>query len=87
MRSVRTEFVGGPLDGRSLPVLVGPTGRPPKRYEVPVPDDEGGVREVLVYRLEPAGYGKRLGLPRGWRYVHEPEGRPARGPRWPWSRA
>ncbi len=64
--------MGGPLDGRVLPVLVGPTGRPPKRYEVPVP--RPGGRTVLVYRLEPAAVGRRLALPRGWRYVYDPEG-------------
>lgn len=87
MRSEETLFVGGPLDGRVLPVLTGVAGRPPKSYEVPVPaTEEGGAETVHVYRLEPAAYTRRLGLPRGWRYVHEPEGRPRGGPRWPWSR-
>lgn len=74
MRSAQTPFTGGPLDGRTLPVLLGPTGRPPKTYEVPVPQG-GGRRTVLVYRLEPAAVG-RLGLPRGWRYVYDPAGLP-----------
>lgn len=88
MRSEETPFEGGPLDGRVLPVLVGPTGRPPKRYEVPVPAREGSHgsedsadqqrgegRTVLVYLLEPAAAG-RLGLPRCWRYVYAPEAQP-----------
>ncbi|MBB1254935.1 hypothetical protein [Streptomyces alkaliterrae] len=85
MRSEDTAFVGGPLDGRVLPVLLGPTGRPPKFYEVPVPSADGGEPVVYVYRLEVAGVSKRLGLPRGWQYVYEPEGRPRRV-RWPWSK-
>lgn len=85
MRSEETSFVGGPLDGRVLSVLLGTTGRPPKHYEVPVPDPEGGKPTVHVYRLEPAGFSKRLGLPRGWKYVYEPEGR-KRQFRWPWSK-
>jgi hypothetical protein len=35
---------------------------------------------VHVYRLEPASYTRRLGIPRGWRYVHEPDAGPRRGP-------
>ncbi|HWM35970.1 MAG TPA: hypothetical protein VNS49_02480 [Streptomyces sp.] len=87
MRSEETVFVGGPMDGRVLPVLVGVNGRPPKNYEVPVPAPETGRATVHVYRLEPAGYSRRLRLPRGWRYVHEPDGRPRGKPRWPWSRS
>ncbi|OEV05788.1 hypothetical protein [Streptomyces oceani] len=86
MRSEDTLFSGGPLDGRVLPVLVGPTGRPPKSYEVPVPSPDGGPGVVHVYRLEPAAVTRRLRLPRGWRYVHDPDGRPAGGLKWPWSR-
>lgn len=87
MRSEETTFEGGPLDGRVLPVLVGPTGRPPKSYEVPVPAEDAGVPDTVhVYRLEPAGFSRRLGLPRGWKYVYEPEGRPGGGPKWPWRR-
>lgn len=73
------------MDGRSLPVLLGPTGRPPKRYEIPVPDADGGAPLVYVYVLEPAGM-NRLGLPRGWKYVYDPDGGPRRGVKWPWSR-
>ncbi|GAA1900906.1 hypothetical protein GCM10009716_08500 [Streptomyces sodiiphilus] len=86
MRSEDTPFIGGPLDGRVLPVLVGPTGRPPKTYQVPVPGDDGRTGTVHVYRLEPAGHTPRLGLPRGWRYRYEPGAAPRGGPRWPWSR-
>lgn len=79
-------FVGGPLDGRSLPVLLGPTGKPPPVYEVPVPGPDGEPATVHVYAREPAGHTRRLGLPRGWRYVYAPDAGPRRGPRWPWSR-
>lgn len=80
--------MGGPLDGRVLPVLLGPTGRPPKTYEVPVPGSGGGTADgtVYVYRLEPAALTPRLRLPRGWKYVHDPDGRPRGGLKWPWSR-
>ncbi|RMI39663.1 hypothetical protein [Streptomyces triticirhizae] len=78
MRAVETPFVGGPLDGESLPVLVGATGRPPKVYEVPVPDGAGGLSAVHVYHLEPAGHTRRLRLPKGWRYVHAPDAVPSR---------
>ncbi|MEE1927603.1 hypothetical protein V1J52_05265 [Streptomyces sp. TRM 70351] len=84
MRSEETVFVGGPMDGRVLDVLLGVTGRPPGRYEIPVPDPAGGPPTVHVYRLEAAAV-SRLGMPRGWRYVHDPEGRRG-GPRWPWRR-
>ncbi len=101
MRSEDTVFVGGPLDGRVLPVLVGATGRPPKTYEVPVPgsgggggggrsgggDGDGDGDTVHVYRLEPASYTRRLNLPRGWKYVYAPEARAGAGrPKWPWTR-
>lgn len=86
MRSEDIPFEGGPLDGRTLPVLLGATGRPPKRYEVPVPDAAGGPRTVLVYRLEAAGHSSRLGLESGWKYVHDPAGRRAGGLKWPWPK-
>lgn len=85
MRSEDTHFVGGPLDGRVLPVLLGATGRPPAYYEVPVPDPEGGQPTTYVYRLEAASVTKHFGLPRTWRYVYEPDGKPRRF-RWPWSK-
>lgn len=86
MRSEETLFVGGPMDGTVLPVLVGATGRPPKTYEVPVPADDDEPAAVHVYRLEPATRTPKLGLPRGWHYVHEPGAAPRGKPKWPWSR-
>lgn len=88
MRGERTAFVGGPLDGRVLKVLVGANGRPPKRYEVPVPDAAGGPTAVHVYVLEAARVTPRLGLPRDWRYVHAPGAprRTALRDRLPWPR-
>ncbi|MEV0254269.1 hypothetical protein AB0H82_08325 [Streptomyces sp. NPDC050732] len=79
MKSEDTPFVGGPLDGRVLPVLVGPTGHPPKTYRVPVPDDAGGPPTVLVYRRTPARPGK-------WQYEFDPEGDKGGGLKWPWSK-
>ncbi|MGP4004558.1 hypothetical protein [Streptomyces sp. 8N706] len=87
MRSEETPFVGGPLDGRVLPVLVGIMGHPPKVYEVPVPAPDGGEPTVHIYLRVPAGHSKRLGLQRGWRYAYAPEGRPSSGGlKWPWSK-
>ncbi|MHC0433486.1 hypothetical protein ACX6XY_25455 [Streptomyces sp. O3] len=86
MKSEDTPFVGGPLDGRVLPVLTGLTGHPPKVYEVPVPDPDGGKPTVLVYRRVPAGHSRRLGLARGWMYAYDPEGEPSGGPKWPWTK-
>ncbi|WP_441246378.1 hypothetical protein [Kitasatospora sp. McL0602] len=50
MRSAETEFIGGPLDGRVLDVLLTPLSNVPKVYRVPVPahGDVPGV--TLVYR-------------------------------------
>ncbi len=88
VKSEETPFEGGPMDGRVLPVLLGPTGQPPKTYRIPVPDSAGGPPTVLVYRRAPRGHGKRLGLPTGWKYVFDPEGGEKRGfrERLPWSR-
>ncbi|MEU2021031.1 hypothetical protein ABZ565_02440 [Streptomyces sp. NPDC016469] len=86
MRSENTAFVGGPLDGRVLPVLTGATGHPPKWYEVPVPDAAGGPPTVHAYRRAPAGHTKRLGIQRGWIYAYAPGGRERNRPRWPWSK-
>ncbi|WP_050494538.1 hypothetical protein [Streptomyces californicus] len=63
MKSENTPFRGGPLDGRVLPILLGPTGHPPKWYEVPVPSPDGGPATVYAYQRVPAGYTRRLGLP------------------------
>ncbi|THA33555.1 hypothetical protein E6R18_09735 [Streptomyces sp. A1277] len=86
MRSENTAFVGGPLDGRVLPVLTGATGHPPKWYEVPVPAADGGPATVYAYRRAPAGYSKRLRLQQGWVYEYVPEGRAPHRPKWPWSK-
>ncbi|MGW4201193.1 hypothetical protein [Streptomyces sp. NPDC004726] len=86
MRSENAPFIGGPLDGRTLPVLVGPTGHPPKWYEIPVPNDDGTPPTVHAYRRVPTGYTKRLGLQRGWRYEYAPQGRERRELKWPWSK-
>lgn len=73
------------MDGRVLPVLVGPTGQPPKTYRIPVPDAAGGPPTVLVYRRAPRGHSK-LGVPRGWKYEYDPEGRAGGRLKWPWSK-
>ncbi|MFJ6811222.1 hypothetical protein ACIQRK_35395 [Streptomyces anulatus] len=86
MKSENTPFRGGPLDGRVLPILLGPTGHPPKWYEVPVPSPDGGPATVYTYQRVPAGYTKRLGLQRGWVYEYAPGGREQRTLKWPWSR-
>ncbi|MET8245745.1 hypothetical protein ABZV31_15770 [Streptomyces sp. NPDC005202] len=91
MKSEDTPFEGGPMDGRVLPVLLGPTGHPPKTYRIPVPDAAGGPPTVLVYRRVPRGHSKRLGLHQGWKYEFATEGDSGAGKkgtrlRWPWSR-
>lgn len=86
MKSQDTPFVGGPLDGRVLPVLLGPTGHPPKTYRVPVPDAAGGPPAVLVYRRVQAGPAGRFGLHPGWKYEYDPEGDSGARLRWPWSK-
>lgn len=77
------------MDGRTLPVLVDATGRPPARYEIPVPGEAGAPETVHVYRREPGPAG-RLGLPRGWVYAYDAdagEAQPGAGrPKWPWKR-
>ncbi|AVH56521.1 MULTISPECIES: hypothetical protein [Streptomyces] len=86
MKSEDTPFVGGPLDGRVLPVLLGLTGHPPKTYRVPVPDADGGPATVLVYRRVQSGRSRTLGLHQGWKYEYDPEGDTGRGLKWPWSK-
>ncbi|MFD9909673.1 hypothetical protein [Streptomyces sp. NPDC059063] len=90
MKSEDTPFVGGPLDGRVLPVLVGPTGHPPKVYRVPVPGADGEEPTVLVYRRVPKAAAKRLGFHPGWRYEYAPDAEPNEGTlrnlKWPWSK-
>ncbi|GAA3957519.1 hypothetical protein GCM10022384_08240 [Streptomyces marokkonensis] len=73
------------MDGRTLPVLVGMTGHPPKTYRIPVPDPDGGPPAVLVYRRVPRNARGGLGLAR-WKYAYDPEGGKGSGRKWPWSR-
>jgi hypothetical protein len=86
VRSENTPFVGGPLDGQVLPVLVGMTGNPPPWYEVPVPGEDGEPPTVYAYRRVVSGHTRRLGLPRGWKYEYAPGGRERRTLNWPWSK-
>ncbi|AXG53869.1 hypothetical protein SLCG_2714 [Streptomyces lincolnensis] len=86
MKSEHTPFEGGPMDGRVLPVLVGPTGHPPKIYRIPVPDAAGGPPTVLVYRRVPRAHSKRLGIQQGWKYEYDPQGRTDTRLKWPWSK-
>lgn len=74
------------MDGRVLPVLLGPTGHPPKTYRIPVPDAAGGPPTVLIYRRVPRGQSKRLGVTQGWKYEFDPEGKKAGRLKWPWSK-
>ncbi|MFD7736179.1 hypothetical protein ACFV6F_38055 [Kitasatospora phosalacinea] len=70
MKSADTEFVGGPLDGRVLPVLLGMTHHVPKVYRVPVPAHGDTPATTLVYRRA-----KEHG-PKGryrWRYEYDPD--------------
>lgn len=86
VKSQDTPFEGGPMDRRVLPVMVGPTGHPPKTYRIPVPDPEGGPPTVLVYRRVPRGHSKRLGLIQGWKYQYDPDDTLGGRLRWPWSK-
>jgi hypothetical protein len=66
MRQARTEFVGGPLDGRRLPVAVNLAERVPAEYLVELPARGAGPARVVVYRSEAVhGPDGR----RRWRYV------------------
>jgi hypothetical protein len=69
MRSAETEFVGGPLDGRVLPILLGAFNDVPKVYRVPVPAGQDRPATVLVYRRAkvPGSRGRWR-----WRYEFEP---------------
>jgi hypothetical protein len=82
VRHEKTEFVGGPLDGRVLEVMVGMTGQPPLDYRVPVPAPEGGPETVHVYHRERGGRDRTR-----WVFVYDPEGSPHPDrPKWPWSK-
>ncbi|MGY0018643.1 hypothetical protein [Streptomyces sp. cg35] len=85
MKSEDIPFVGGPLDGRTLPVLVTATGNPPKVYKVPVPGPDGEPGTVLVYVREPVPGTKAVRLQK-WRYAFVPDGKVERAVRWPWSK-
>ncbi|WP_371917108.1 hypothetical protein [Streptomyces sp. IMTB 2501] len=86
VKSQDIPFEGGPMDGRVLPVMLGPTGHPPKTYRIPVPDPDGGPPTVLVYRRVPRGHSKRLGLIQGWKYQYDPDDTSGGRLRWPWSK-
>jgi hypothetical protein len=86
VKSEDTPFEGGPMDGRVLPVLLGPTGQPPKTYTIPVPDAAGGPPTLLVYKRAPRGHTRRLGIQKGWKYEYDPEGKAGGGLKWPWSK-
>lgn len=77
VRHEETEFLGGPLDGRALEVLVGMTGQPPKVYKVPVGET------TYVYHRQAGVRGTHRTR---WVFVHDPEGKPPPGPKWPWSK-
>lgn len=68
MRSADTPFTGGPLDGRVLPVLLGPFESVPRTYRVPVPahGDRPAVTHVYRRVKEYDAHGRRR-----WRYVHD----------------
>ncbi|MFE1783405.1 hypothetical protein ACFW9F_12630 [Streptomyces sp. NPDC059506] len=85
MRSENTQFVGGPLDGRVLPVLVGMLGNPPRVYRVPVPGPDGAPATEYVYHRAPHPDPRR-GRTSRWRYEYDPLGRRPDLPKWPWSR-
>ena len=77
MRSADTEFVGGPLDGRVLPILVGPFNNVPKVYRVPVPAHDDQPAVTLTYRRS-----KQYNARGRWRWQYDyehPGGEPAAG--------
>ncbi len=64
MRSADTELVGGPLDGRILPIPLGPFNGVPKTYRVPVPAHGDVPARTLVYTRAKQHRGARW----YWRY-------------------
>ncbi|MFF7631921.1 hypothetical protein ACFZB9_02025 [Kitasatospora sp. NPDC008050] len=70
MRSADTEFIGGPLDGRVLPIYLSPFNAVPKVYKVPVPAHGEEPARTLVY-LRAKRYSAK-GRPR-WVYEYAPE--------------
>ncbi|MET8699024.1 hypothetical protein ACFVUH_18135 [Kitasatospora sp. NPDC058032] len=67
MKSADTEFVGGPLDGRILPVPLGPMYGVPKKYTVPVPSHGDTPARTLVYVRAKQQRGARW----YWRYEYD----------------
>ncbi|NGO81557.1 hypothetical protein G6045_38760 [Streptomyces sp. YC504] len=77
-------FFGGPMDGRTLDVLTGPTGHPPKLYKIPVPATDDSPATTVVYRRVAAG---RRGVRQLWRYEYDAGGNAETGRlKWPWSK-
>lgn len=75
MKSADTPFVGGPLDGRTLPVGLTPLSSVPKFYKVPVPAHGDTPAVTLVYRRA-----KEHDAKGRWRWVYEyqaPDAAPA----------
>ncbi|MEV4555773.1 hypothetical protein AB0K51_02105 [Kitasatospora sp. NPDC049285] len=66
MKSADTEFIGGPLDGRILPILLSPLHNVPKVYRVPVPAHDDTPAVTLVYRRA-----KEYGPKGRWRWRYE----------------
>lgn len=69
MRSADTEFIGGPLDGRVLPILLSPFNAVPKVYSVPVPAHGDVPAQTLRYERAKAYSSK--GRAR-WQYEYVP---------------
>ncbi|MDH6134897.1 hypothetical protein P3T37_004306 [Kitasatospora sp. MAA4] len=69
MRSADTEFVGGPLDGQVLPILLSPFHGVPKVYRVPVPAHGDVPAQTLRY-VRAKEYDAK-GRSR-WRYEYAP---------------
>ncbi|MED7953528.1 hypothetical protein [Streptomyces sp. BE303] len=67
MKSADTEFVGGPLDGRILPIPLGPMYGVPKKYTVPVPSHGDTPARTLVYVRAKQQRGTRW----YWRYEYD----------------
>lgn len=67
MKSADTEFVGGPLDGRTLPIPLGPMYGVPKTYRVPVPAHGDAPARTLVYVRAKQVHGTRW----FWRYEYD----------------
>lgn len=66
VRSAETEFVGGPLDGRVLPIMLNAFSTVPKVYRVPVPAHGDVPAATLVYRRA-----KQYDAKGRWRWRYE----------------